>query len=209
LADQDTPRAESATQLTGKTPDVFEMIFADVSVRATIKRILNHAKWQLADVVVRAAIKRRFTDHAKHHERSDTNLVILTANENLDPLLETLAKYAAAIAARGGLWLEPDMPGGQPPRAAQSNAPLLSTVEVTDVEQSTPLFEPLTPRQVDILRLVAQGQTSREIAQELILSPGTVRTHVQRIIAKLSARDRTTAVVRAIQLGIISSEPED
>jgi DNA-binding NarL/FixJ family response regulator len=82
-------------------------------------------------------------------------------------------------------------------------------VEVTDVEQSTPLFEPLTPRQVDILRLVAQGQTSREIAQELILSPGTVRTHVQRIIAKLSARDRTTAVVRAIQLGIISSEPED
>jgi DNA-binding NarL/FixJ family response regulator len=43
----------------------------------------------------------------------------------------------------------------------------------------------------------------------LFLSPGTVRTHVQRIIAKLSARDRTTAVVRAIQLGIISSEPED
>jgi len=55
---------------------------------------------------------------------------------------------------------------------------------------------------------VAQGQTSREIAQELILSPGTVRTHVQRIMAKLSARDRTSAVVRAIQLGIISSEPE-
>jgi DNA-binding NarL/FixJ family response regulator len=82
-------------------------------------------------------------------------------------------------------------------------------VEEKDVERSTPLFEPLTPRQLDILRLVAQGQTSREIAQELILSPGTVRTHVQRIIAKLRARDRTTAVVQAIQLGIISSKPED
>jgi hypothetical protein len=76
MDDQDTPRAEPAIQLTGKTPEVFEMIFADVSVRATIKRILNHAKWQLADVVVRAAIKRRFTDHAKRDERSDTSLVL-------------------------------------------------------------------------------------------------------------------------------------
>jgi hypothetical protein len=124
LDDQITPRAEPATQLTGKTPEVLEMIFADVSVRATIKRILNHAKWQLADVVVRAAIKRSFTDHAKRDERSDTSLVILTANENLDPLLETLDKYAAAIAARGGLWLEPDMPGGAAAPASSEQRPV-------------------------------------------------------------------------------------
>jgi RNA polymerase sigma factor (sigma-70 family) len=185
------------------------MVFADVSVRAAIRRMYKRAEWQLADVVVRAAIKGRFTDTEGKEGRSESSLVILTANENLDRLLETLDKYAAAIAARGVLWLQSGISGRQPPSLAQGNVPLLSTMEGEDLERFKPPLEPLTPRQLDILRLLARGRTNREIAEELILSPGTVRTHVQRIIAKLRARDRTTAVVRAIQLGIISSEPED
>jgi DNA-binding NarL/FixJ family response regulator len=54
------------------------------------------------------------------------------------------------------------------------------------------------------VKLLAQGKTNQEIAQELVLSPGTVRTHVQRILAKLGASDRTGAVVRAIELGLIA-----
>jgi DNA-binding NarL/FixJ family response regulator len=66
--------------------------------------------------------------------------------------------------------------------------------------------EPLTPRQLDVLKLLARGYTNPQIAQELVLSTGTVRTHVQRILAKLGAHDRTAAVVRAIELGLIASE---
>jgi len=83
---------------------------------------------------------------------------------------------------------------------------LLQPLAGEDKGQSRSLAEPLTPRQLDVLKLLARGQTNPEIAQELILSPGTVRTHVQRILAKLDVPDRTAAVVRAIELGLITPE---
>jgi DNA-binding NarL/FixJ family response regulator len=57
-----------------------------------------------------------------------------------------------------------------------------------------------------VLRLLAQGQTHREIAQNLVLSTLTVKTHVQRIIGKLGVSDRTQAAVRAAELGLLAPE---
>jgi len=67
------------------------------------------------------------------------------------------------------------------------------------------LPEPLTPRELEVLRLLAQGQTNRQIAQNLIISAGTVKVHVQHIIAKLNVSDRTQAAVRAVELGLVQS----
>jgi DNA-binding NarL/FixJ family response regulator len=64
----------------------------------------------------------------------------------------------------------------------------------------------MTKREVEVLRLLAQGQTNREIAQVLVLSTLTVKTHVQRLIGKLGVSDRTQAAVRAAELGLLSSE---
>jgi DNA-binding NarL/FixJ family response regulator len=64
------------------------------------------------------------------------------------------------------------------------------------------LAELLTPRELDILRLIAAGKTNREIATERIISLSTVKTHVQRIISKLGVSDRTQAAVRAVELGL-------
>ena len=61
----------------------------------------------------------------------------------------------------------------------------------------------LTDRELDVLRLVARGQSNGEIAQTLFLSPGTVKTHVGHILAKLAARDRTQAVVIAYESGLV------
>ena len=63
--------------------------------------------------------------------------------------------------------------------------------------------EALTPREAEILALLASGLTNREIAQRLVLSARTVETHVARITAKLGVSSRARAVARAIALGLV------
>lgn len=69
--------------------------------------------------------------------------------------------------------------------------------------------EPLTRREIDVLGLIIQGQTNQEISRALGIGVGTVKTHVEHIIAKLGVVDRTQAAVRAIQLGVLSWNPEN
>ena len=64
-------------------------------------------------------------------------------------------------------------------------------------------IESLTPREVEVLRLLSQGQTNPQIAQNLLVSRGTVKIHVQHIISKLGVSDRTQAAVRAIEAGLL------
>jgi DNA-binding NarL/FixJ family response regulator len=61
----------------------------------------------------------------------------------------------------------------------------------------------LTQRQIDVLALIAQGRSNKEIARELDLSPATVKAHIAAGLAVLGAANRTEAVVRARELGLI------
>ena len=67
----------------------------------------------------------------------------------------------------------------------------------------TELLEPLTPREMDVLRLLVEGLTNQAIGQTLGLSPGTVKGYVQTLAQKLNAADRTQAAVKAIRLGLV------
>ncbi len=66
-----------------------------------------------------------------------------------------------------------------------------------------PLFEPLSERELEVLRLVADGLSNREIADKLIIGVGTVKTHVHHIYSKLDVSGRTQAVARAREIELI------
>lgn len=66
----------------------------------------------------------------------------------------------------------------------------------------------VTPRELEVLRLLASGHTNQQIAQRLIISKGTAKVHVERILRKLDISDRTQAAVRAIEKGLFLPPPE-
>lgn len=90
----------------------------------------------------------------------------------------------------------------------QAIAPLIKPVETVPDgnHRNQSLMEPLTDREMDILTLLAQRRTKREIGQKLHISPHTVHTHVKHIYTKLDVNNRRQAAKRAQELGLVTSK---
>jgi DNA-binding NarL/FixJ family response regulator len=134
-----------------------------------------------------------------------TSVVMVTMQEDPDYLFEVVLAGAAGYVLKGAtpeqltdaVWQVLDgeflfdqrltidllrsMAGREKPAAPPSGA---------ESSPKEPLTEPLTARETEILRLLAQGQTNPQIARELVVSPGTVKNHVRDIIVKLGVSDR-------------------
>lgn len=110
-----------------------------------------------------------------------------------DVTLEQLTRAVEALAA-GGTLIAPSITE-RLLRAIRSGP--------SPVGAGAPPMEPLTERELEVLRLVAEGYSNREIAGALFLAEGTVKNHVSTILLKLGARDRTNAVLRALHEGVL------
>lgn len=114
-------------------------------------------------------------------------------------LIAAIRKVAA-----GEAWIDPPVAGRIIATLAQSPAPGGPSSQLQLVER-------LTPREREVLKLMAHGLSNTEIKNRLVISDATVKTHVARIIMKTGSRDRTQAVVLAYQSGLVTpgSNPPD
>jgi len=80
---------------------------------------------------------------------------------------------------------------------------LFTHVAGVNIEHDSTVAESLSPRELDVLRLLANGRSNTDIAAELFLSEGTVRNYVSAIFAKLGVTDRTQAAVIALRHGLV------
>jgi DNA-binding NarL/FixJ family response regulator len=104
----------------------------------------------------------------------------------IDPkVVETL------VASLGAL-----VPEREPPEPASQS--------VREAASKTGLFEPLTERELEVLRLVADGESNQDIARTLVVSLATVKTHINHIFSKLDAESRVQVVARARTLGLLT-----
>ncbi|CCK31942.1 two-component LuxR family transcriptional regulator [Streptomyces davaonensis JCM 4913] len=118
-----------------------------------------------------------------------------------------------ALRAGASGYLLKDLPADElahAVRLAHAGVTQLESSVARRLTEALPAPEPpvtataeLTPREIDILRLVAHGHTNREIAAHLYLSEGTVKNHISRILTRLALRDRTQAALRARDLGLL------
>ena len=154
-------------------------------------------------------------------EAPATGVLMLTTYENPDYLLEAVRAGAAGYIIKDASY--PEFAGavrralnGESPldqelamrllrRVTTGNKEKTGAAPVRDGEPGL-LPEPLTPRELEVVRLLAQGKTNRQIAQELVISFATAKVHVEHIIAKLNVSDRNQAARHVEKAGLLAPE---
>jgi DNA-binding NarL/FixJ family response regulator len=102
---------------------------------------------------------------------------------------------AIHAAARGEYFLQPSI-------TAKVMAEFSRTTRIVPINPG-PMAEPLSTRELEIIRLVSNGLSNKEIADQLVIAEGTVKNHLTSILGKFGARDRMQAVIKARELGLI------
>ena len=147
------------------------------------------------------------------------SVLMMTMHENPDYMFEALKAGAAGYVLKdatqddviaavrqvlsGGSVLEPELSARLLRRLVAESAERGGSPQKAARAAGHPSVVPLTPREHEVLGLVKLGMTNRQIAAKLVISVGTVKNHVEHIIQKLGTSDRTQAVVRALELGIL------
>ena len=139
---------------------------------------------------------------------SATRVIVLTTFELDEYVFDALRAGAAGFLLKD---MEPAdlvvavrvVAGGQALLAPRLTRRLIEAFMASAFEPDTAALEELTPREREVLALVGRGLSNAEIAEQLVLSPLTAKTHVARLFTKLRARDRAQLVVTAYETGLV------
>ncbi len=109
----------------------------------------------------------------------------------------------------GGSWIDPRIAMvvlrqiGSEDETVSGNAPSSSDADTSDIPELPTTFSTLTDREIDVLKLLAEGQTNTQISDNLAISMNTVKTHLKNVFQKLEVEDRTAAALKALKERII------
>lgn len=148
---------------------------------------------------------------SRHGE--EAKILVLTTFDEDDKVYAALSTGASGFLLKD---VEPDDLIHAVRVVARGDAMLGSSVTRRLIDQYTrrapvrqPVDNALSEREREVFGLLARGRSNAEIAEELFLSPATVKTHVQRLLAKLNLRDRVQAVILAYESGTIEPGGKD
>jgi len=130
-------------------------------------------------------------------------VLILTTYESDDQILAAIEAGASGYLLKAAP--ESEILAGlrATARGETALAPSAAAALVRRATAKAPTVPPLSPRELDVLRLVAQGNSNPAIGRALFLSETTVKTHLGHVFDKLGVNDRTRAVTRAMELGLL------
>lgn len=158
-------------------------------------------------------------------DETSTKILILTLNDREEEVLAAFAAGADSycmkdisveslieaieVTQEGNTWIAPAIARiilSHTKKAQQTSKALESPsipIASNSTDNSTETIDTLTERELEVLQLIVDGYSNAQIAEKLFITLGTVKTHVRKILNKLSAADRTQAAVRALRSGLV------
>ncbi|MCC7359920.1 MAG: hypothetical protein IT317_10610, partial [Anaerolineales bacterium] len=133
--------------------------------------------------------------------------LFLDAGEPMAALLRRFAANAARKGEHAAPFVARLLAAFAVPGATELSAEPGHAEREARLGQPPTLIEPISEREREVLRLMAEGLTNEQIARGLIIAVGTVKAHIHNISGKLGAQNRAHAVARATELGLLSRPP--
>ena len=225
-----TSRGPLPAPPTAPTPDAYSSIAHDLAlaqVRACADAGALEAGLHSSQALAQRAAARGWTSHLLDWEvESSVILNRLGRDEELQPTLTRAVTLARTTGSRRALcerrralpshddapdaWrallaeIDPSTPSSNPPPAPSAPGNPSSSARAP----LPPLDNPLSAREREVLSLVARGWSNPEIARSLFVSPGTIKTHIHRILRKLDVKNRLQATQKAQHHGFLDGSPD-